>query len=122
MVAVLKAGAAFVPLDPSHPVERLRSLCDSVGADMVLCARQLVPTLTQVGLETVLPVDDQTLVECPELPSDQPGHSVMTNVSSSNVAYVIFTSGSTGKPKVSNIISPLPSCCLMFAASQIPGN
>lgn len=94
MLAVLKAGGAFVPLDPSHPVERLRGLCSSVGASTVLCSRQHLEMVAEVGLSTVLPVDDATIAECPNLQDARYG-----STSSTNAAYVIFTSGSTGKPK-----------------------
>lgn len=99
MLAVLKAGAAFVPLDPSHPVERLRGLCDSVNAHLVLCSRHLVPLLTGVA-DQILPVDSATVAEPTGLPV-----SPLPPVSSTNAAYVIFTSGSTGKPKVSSPIA-----------------
>ncbi|KAK4224364.1 putative peptide synthase [Podospora fimiseda] len=95
MLAVLKAGGAFVPLDPSHPVERLRGLCESVRATMILCSRHHAEMLAGVGLATVLPVDDATINESEESTDIVPNDVT----SSSNAAYVIFTSGSTGKPK-----------------------
>ena len=96
MLAVLKAGGAFVPLDASHPVERLAGLCDTLGATIMLCSPRLVDTLSAVT-QTVLAVDDSALMDgvtdsC--VPTE-------VDVSSNNAAYVIFTSGSTGKPKVS---------------------
>jgi len=93
MFAVLKAGGAFVPLDPSHPVERLAGLCGTLDATLILCSRRLVDTLSAVS-DTILAVDDVSLDECvsDSLPTE-------TAVSSHNAAYVIFTSGSTGKPK-----------------------
>jgi non-ribosomal peptide synthetase component F len=94
MLAVLKAGGAFVPLDPSHPVERLRDLCQSVNAHLVLCSRHLTTVVDGV-VDAVLPVDDETLAEQVDLSVSPPA-----SVSSTNPAYVIFTSGSTGKPKV----------------------
>ncbi|KAK4157425.1 non-ribosomal peptide synthetase [Chaetomidium leptoderma] len=93
MLAVLRAGGAFVPLDPSHPVERLRGLCDSVGAQLLLCSGHLVQTLAGV-VETVLPVDDSTITD-----SDGINAVSLPVTSGTNAAYVIFTSGSTGKPK-----------------------
>ena len=99
MLAVLKTGGAFVPLDPSHPVERLRGLCESVGAKLVLCSGHLVQALAGV-VDTVLPVDDRAIAESTR-PEFEDSTISMPTVSSTNVAYVIFTSGSTGKPKVS---------------------
>jgi non-ribosomal peptide synthetase component F len=100
MLAVLRAGGAFVPLDPSHPVERLRGLCESVGAKLMLCSRHLVEMLSEV-LDTVLPVDDATVAESAQAEEPEGSAMSMPTVSSTNAAYVIFTSGSTGKPKVS---------------------
>ena len=99
MLAVLKAGGAFVPLDPSHPFDRLRGLCDSVGANLVLCSNHLVQGLSGVA-DKVLPVDESTITEATTAKSaDATTSTAMAN--STNAAYVIFTSGSTGKPKVS---------------------
>lgn len=99
MLAVLRAGGAFVPLDPSHPVERLRALCDSIGARHLLCSRHHVQMLTGV-LDTVLPVDDDTTAELTQAEAEGDVTGIPA-ASSTNAAYVIFTSGSTGKPKVS---------------------
>jgi non-ribosomal peptide synthetase component F len=99
MLAVLKAGGAFVPLDPSHPAERLRHFCESVGANLALCSGHLSQMLAGV-VDTVLPVDDNTITE-PEHSTTNGDSLNMSAVSSTNAAYIIFTSGSTGKPKVS---------------------
>ena len=98
MLAVLRAGGAFVPLDPTHPPDRLRGLCESVGAKLALCSRNLVQTLAGV-VDKVLPVDDSSVSERTHTESGNRNEKASV-VSSSNTAYVIFTSGSTGKPKV----------------------
>jgi len=96
MLAVLKAGGAFVPLDPSHPIERLRALCDSTRAELLLCSRCHEQMLTSVS-DKVLPVDETSTAKLDEATGHVTG---IPAVSSTNAAYVIFTSGSTGKPKV----------------------
>lgn len=94
MLGVMKAGGAFVPLDPSHPVSRLQSLARSVDAKVVLCSRRHVELLATVS-NTVLPVDEDAMSE-PLVPyMDR-----VDQVTSRNAAYLIFTSGSTGEPKV----------------------
>lgn len=90
MIAVLKAGAAFVPLDPAHPAERLRSLCDSVKAKLVLCSHNHAQMLPQI-CDKVLAVDEEAVADEEEIS--------VPPTSSDDTAYVIFTSGSTGKPK-----------------------
>ena len=99
MLAVLKAGGAFVPLDPSHPVERLRGLCDSVGAKLLLCSHHHAESLEGVS-DSVLPIDDDTIVNATQT-GDTTLDMSASVTSSRNAAYVIFTSGSTGTPKVS---------------------
>ncbi|MGW1148103.1 amino acid adenylation domain-containing protein, partial [Streptomyces sp. NPDC002454] len=83
LLGVWKAGAAFVPLDVSHPMERLRSLADEAGLDVVVADRVVE------GLETV-PME--------ELFAADPLVSPVA-VSGDSLAYVMFTSGSTGVPK-----------------------
>lgn len=103
MLAVLKAGGAFVPLDPTHPSDRLRGLCESVGAKLVLCSSKLVQVLAGI-VDKVVPVDDTTIAEIAHTEPKKEPESAPTP-SSSNAAYVIFTSGSTGKPKVKGAAS-----------------
>lgn len=93
MIAVLKAGGAFVPLDPSHPESRLQSLIQTVEATVVLCAPSHRDRLSRIVAVPVIAVDDPLLAECTE-------ETFSSVVNGSNAAYVIFTSGSTGEPKV----------------------
>lgn len=97
VLGVLKAGGAFVPLDPTHPESRLQFLVHSVQANIMLCARDRVDKLSNVA-EHIVPLDDEALIElAPAVDT-----SVLSpEVRESNAAYVIFTSGSTGEPKVS---------------------
>ncbi len=99
MLAVLRAGGAFVPMDPSHPADRLRGLCESVGAKLMLCSSHLAHLLAGV-VDTVLPVGDGVAAELTQTEPRAKQRSA-PSTSSSNAAYVIFTSGSTGTPKVS---------------------
>jgi non-ribosomal peptide synthetase component F len=94
MLAVMKAGGAFVPLDPSHPIPRLRALARSVDAKLLLCSRCHVGLLSTVS-DMVLPVDDDLISQLPVSQSTKIGLA-----KSSNAAYLMFTSGSTGEPKV----------------------
>ncbi|KAH1856312.1 Nonribosomal peptide synthetase 1, partial [Aspergillus fumigatus] len=95
MLAVLKAGGAFVPMDPSHPTARLQSLVEGVQAHIMLCSRSQTGKLQTVA-ETLIPLDEETVDGLPDLPTST---FSSTTVKSSNAAYVIFTSGSTGQPK-----------------------
>ncbi|KAH2309016.1 Nonribosomal peptide synthetase 1, partial [Aspergillus fumigatus] len=95
MLAVLKAGGAFVPMDPSHPTARLQSLVEGVQAHIMLCSRSQTGKLQTVA-ETLIPLDEEIVDGLPDLPTST---FSSTTVKSSNAAYVIFTSGSTGQPK-----------------------
>ena len=92
VLAVLKAGAAYVPLDPDYPQERL--------AFMIADAR--VPVLlTQTRLADTLPSSNARVLT---LDSDENGEGTRADNPDSgaapdNLAYVIYTSGSTGRPK-----------------------
>ncbi|RKH35906.1 amino acid adenylation domain-containing protein [Corallococcus praedator] len=85
-LGILKAGAAFLSLDPGAPPAYLEPLVQDAGA------RALVTTAALAGRLSGLPVivlDDLPPVSGPPLPSGSP----------SDLAYVLYTSGSTGKPK-----------------------
>ncbi|KAB5522985.1 non-ribosomal peptide synthetase [Coniochaeta sp. 2T2.1] len=103
MLAVSKAGGAFVPLDPAHPAERLKSLYDSIEASSILCSRNHVEMLSSI-FANVIAVDEAAMAESAVAESVK-----LPVVSSADVVYVIFTSGSTGKPK-GTIISHSAFC------------
>jgi non-ribosomal peptide synthetase component F len=93
MIAVLKAGGAFVPLDPMHPESRLQFLIQSVKAQLILCTPCYRDKLCSASAASVIAVDESLLEECSEA-------NISCTVNGSNAAYVMFTSGSTGQPKV----------------------
>ncbi|MGH3582412.1 MAG: amino acid adenylation domain-containing protein, partial [Mycobacterium sp.] len=93
--AVSKAGAIYVPVDRTHPVERIATVLNSVAAVCVLTGG--TDTVAGAGARPVLRIDDLQLGEFSAAPltdADRPGPLDPTNT-----AYVIFTSGSTGEPK-----------------------
>lgn len=92
MLAVLKAGGIFVPLDPTHPLPRLRALAGKVKATAILCSPQHKAMLESVAAELIT-VDDQLFTGLPE------HHGDVNFGSFNNGAYMIFTSGTTGEPK-----------------------
>ncbi|MDX3117047.1 non-ribosomal peptide synthetase, partial [Streptomyces scabiei] len=95
ILAVWKAGAAFVPVDPAYPVERIAFMLADSGAVLTLTDEEVVEDLP-AGRALMVAVDSAlTLMELSVLPSTAPGVSV----SGAGLAYVIYTSGSTGRPK-----------------------
>ncbi|MHC8406521.1 amino acid adenylation domain-containing protein [Pseudomonas sp. TMB3-21] len=87
LLAVLKSGAAYVPLDPTYPIERLTYMTDDSRLDVLLCESGL---LEEVRGVLRLSFDDSAGY-CETNP---PNHAV-----ADDLAYIIYTSGSTGQPK-----------------------
>jgi len=92
ILAVMKAGAAFVPLDFEAPTLRLRELVADVKAEWILCAPKYDQLCQSMGCNT-LSIDRAATEECGERTHSLP------RVESDSVAYAFYTSGSTGKPK-----------------------
>ncbi|NER63596.1 amino acid adenylation domain-containing protein, partial [Pseudomonas sp. MAFF212427] len=92
LLAVLKSGAAYVPVDPAHPRERLDYLLVDSAPAAVLTHSSLVGRLPEVQVPVIeldRPARDGAAQGNPQLPALTPQH----------LAYVIYTSGSTGLPK-----------------------
>jgi len=89
LLAALKAGAAYVPVDFSSPDERLRNIMRDSGANLLVVDRPLTSAPVRV-------VSSESLVVSNLDPS---GQAVSDTHSPYDAAYVIYTSGSTGKPK-----------------------
>lgn len=97
MLAVLKAGAAFVPMDPAYPAERLAYIARDAGLACVL-AEPATADAARTALEGLpAPV---LLLGDPAYRGDRPETAApLPEVATDRAAYVIYTSGSTGKPK-----------------------
>ena len=93
LLGVLKSGAAYLPLDPSYPPERLGFMMEDAGIKFLLTQRKLVADLPAHNVE-VIPLDQMwpALASCDE-------QNPECQTSPDNLAYVIYTSGSTGQPK-----------------------
>jgi len=85
ILGILKSGAAYVPLDPAYPKERLEFMLGDSKAALVLTQRKFADRFTQ----NVLCIEDVNQSSNPPIHQSAPDH----------LAYVIYTSGSTGRPK-----------------------
>ncbi len=92
LLAIAKAGGAYLPMDPAYPRERLTYMVDDSKVGVVLTQRHLADTMPATDARLVF-VDD------PATAADQPATPPDAGVRSTNLAYVIYTSGSTGAPK-----------------------
>ncbi|MFD8619295.1 amino acid adenylation domain-containing protein [Streptomyces sp. NPDC059513] len=104
VVAVLRAGAGWVPLDSGHPIARLTDQLSRSGARTVLCHAATRAVGEALGDVTLVDIDMSTAVPVPEGAAEEPVGSVDANAGADAIAYVIFTSGSTGRPKAVPII------------------
>lgn len=91
-LAVLKAGAAYLPMDLAYPVERLRFMLDDATPRVLITRDDLAANLSHGPWKVVSIDTDQNLESCS---SDAP----KIDVTADQLAYVIYTSGSTGQPK-----------------------
>src|ERR1700686_2432558 len=92
-LAILKAGAAYLPLDPSYPAERLAFMLSDAQPRMLI-TRQEVAEQLPAGPWQVIAIDGDE-AEITSQSTDCP----ITDITSEHLAYVIYTSGSTGQPK-----------------------
>ncbi|RSZ55173.1 amino acid adenylation domain-containing protein, partial [Massilia atriviolacea] len=91
LLGILKAGAAYVPLDPAYPADRLAYMLGDCSPVALLTQHSLSHILPAHAVPVVL-VDDAQLAA-------QSGANVPSQASAASLAYVIYTSGSTGMPK-----------------------
>lgn len=95
LLATLKAGGAYIPLDNTLPIERLQYMVSDAQPTVLITRKDCLDSqLIEGNVDKIfyLDKDEQQLI-------NQPGHNVSGAVQPSDLAYVIYTSGSTGKPK-----------------------
>ncbi|WP_445632634.1 D-alanine--poly(phosphoribitol) ligase subunit DltA [Nostoc sp. DSM 114161] len=89
LLGIMKAGAAYVPLDPTFPRDRLEWMLADSAAAVIITEDQLVPALPASSAKVLL-LDSV---------STQPATAAPAVAGNNHLAYVIYTSGSTGRPK-----------------------
>lgn len=90
ILSILKAGAAYLPIDPSYPENRIKYVLQNSGAKVILTHRDLLHL--DISACHIIDIDKPVCAIKRSLPVEQHAHS-------HNLAYAIYTSGSTGKPK-----------------------
>jgi non-ribosomal peptide synthetase-like protein len=120
MLAVMKAGAAYVPLDPGFPKDRIAYISEDAGIGLFLTTAGLrghLDGLSEGMTAEVLCLDQmrsaigQQSAAAPELPGD---------ASTDSLCYIIYTSGSTGKPK-GVAVEHSSICNFVRAAAEVYG-
>ncbi len=98
LLAVLETGAAYVPLDPAYPADRLAFMCEDAQVAILVSRRELAARLPAGGWTLLDPA------ELRALPPAATGETAVTaGARPENLAYLIYTSGSTGRPKATAI-------------------
>ncbi|HEU4963351.1 MAG TPA: amino acid adenylation domain-containing protein [Bacilli bacterium] len=120
MLGILKAGAAFVPLDPTYPAERIQYILEDAQLSVLVTQHDLVANLSvleQTGQDqssTLIRLDTEwTHI------SEQDDSDIEPIAQADNLAYLIYTSGSTGRPKAvmvehGNLVSLLQATAQRF--------
>ncbi|MGB3403613.1 MAG: amino acid adenylation domain-containing protein [Microcoleaceae cyanobacterium] len=98
LLGILKAGCAYVPLDPTHPIDRTRLILEDASISFLLTQKHLVETLRATSL-----LQHQTQLICLDADAahiaQYSEENLLTANTANDIAYLIYTSGSTGKPK-----------------------
>ncbi|MDH6593494.1 amino acid adenylation domain-containing protein [Variovorax sp. TBS-050B] len=105
ILAVLKAGAAYVPLDPDYPAERLAYIAEDSGLALLL-----VHQPTRDSLSTAIATLDLDRLDLASEPDTDP----QVPLHGEHLAYVIYTSGSTGRPKGAAIRHAALASCMAW--------
>jgi amino acid adenylation domain-containing protein len=93
VLAVLKAGGAYTPIDPAYPEDRVAFMLADTSAPVLLTQERLLSGLPDHGGRTICLDSDRELIDsCDDGPLD-------SSATLDELAYVIYTSGSTGRPK-----------------------
>ena len=93
LLAILKSGAAYVPLDPGYPAERLSYMLSDSGVRIVVTQNRFREIFSSSDGELICLDENWAEISCED------ERSLKNTSSPQNLAYVIYTSGSTGKPK-----------------------
>ncbi|WP_212003967.1 non-ribosomal peptide synthetase/type I polyketide synthase [Chitinophaga sp. HK235] len=95
ILGILKAGAAYVPIDSEHPIDRIRHILEDTGANIIVAdtaTKSLFAFIEETSNIILLDADKHIF-------SKHPATTPEVFVTPSHLAYVIYTSGSTGQPK-----------------------
>ncbi len=114
LLAVLKSGCAYIPLDPAYPIERLQHIFENSRPAGIITRAALRERLTHEAMAVIM-IDTQSLLIAKQ--SDQP---LAPAPAPTDLAYVIYTSGSTGRPK-GVAIHHRALVNLLFAMRHQPG-
>ncbi|KAA8785065.1 LLM class flavin-dependent oxidoreductase [Paenibacillus amylolyticus] len=92
ILAILKSGAAYLPIDPTMPPERVRSVLEDSESKLILTQSQYAFIAGDASIVLIANNEQERI-------NQQPSHNLPSIAVAEDLAYIIYTSGSTGKPK-----------------------
>lgn len=105
MLAILRAGASYVPIDLTYPAERQKFMLKDAGIGLAVTSDGLQQKLSHLGVQT-LSVDERA----------QTDHTPLPDIDPNGAAYVMYTSGSTGRPK--GVVTPHRAVCRLVVGTD----
>jgi len=120
ILGIVKAGAAYVPLDPNYPKDRLEFMIDDCQAEWIVTQKKCIEQdsfLNKLSHSELIILDDETIEN--KLNQCSKANPIHINVPK-DLAYVIYTSGSTGKPK--GVLQPHCNIMRLFTATDAQFN
>ena len=119
VLGILKAGAAYLPLDPSHPADRLAYVVDTAQPKLVIASETNCDTLRFLDIACMTTRD----VSSAGVNRDDDEASLPAVIDDRGAAYMIFTSGSTGRPKGvvvehRNVVALMAACQQHFGVDE----
>lgn len=96
---ILLSGAAYLPLSPEYPEDRLRYMIEDARVNVIFTQRHLASKLVELAPEATRVVSVEDVAEHATSGLARDPRGLRTGLRSDNLAYIIYTSGSTGKPK-----------------------
>jgi amino acid adenylation domain-containing protein len=94
ILGILKIGAAFVPVDPEYPADRVSFMLTEINAKLIISSKNSISKLPDFEKITTVQLDE----DWSEI-NEHPKNNLEIEITPANLAYIIFTSGSTGLPK-----------------------
>ncbi|MCH0561807.1 non-ribosomal peptide synthetase [Streptomyces sp. MUM 2J] len=116
LLAILKAGAAYLPLDPGYPAGHIRSVAEDASPALLVTNAATAPTLPETGAAAVVLDDPATgRALATRSATDLTDADRLATLTPAHTAYVIHTSGSTGRPK--GVLVPHSNVVRLFATA-----
>ncbi|MDQ6844661.1 MAG: amino acid adenylation domain-containing protein [Bacteroidota bacterium] len=94
ILGIMKAGAAYVPIDPEYPLERIQYILNGAAAGTLIINAKTKEKLAGIHNIQKIEIDNEAIFN-----STAKSNDTEKKIASSTLAYIIYTSGSTGKPK-----------------------